>query len=261
MVSTKKTIKKPVKQETKTLTLNNKKPTNNEKKGLLNFLFSFNGHISKELFLGSTFILLFISFLLDLAYNIITYYTMPTMAGEIIYNVFMLIILLMVISIGYKRAHSLGISGFYSLVGTLIFKPYFALYTPKTDMAKDEEYKSKFERTKKIGYFFNKSIGKQILYITIIGIVSIVSYTSTYMFNDTTKESMKYVLSFVTGLAGFNLIQVLILNSKFVEKYYTPIVKIVSFFGYTALVVLSTIVVYTTYIFLALVQAMSTMPQ
>ncbi len=262
MVSTQKTTKKPAPKATKTLTLKTAEPKQITKKGLLNFLFSFNGHISKELFLGSTFILFLLITVLDMLLSAFSYYVMPNYYIEMANFIIKTILFIMLLSIGYKRAHSLGISGFYSIIGTALFKPYFALYAPKNDAANDNAYAPKFEKMKKIGSFFNKTMGRQILYIAIIGSISILSVGATYLLSTTpsTKESLPYIITFIIGLTGFNLLQVLLLQSKFTEKFYTPIVKVLSFIGYTISVIGVTIMIYTTYIFLALLQAMAANP-
>ncbi|MDE6224162.1 MAG: hypothetical protein K2M23_01660 [Alphaproteobacteria bacterium] len=228
------------------------------KKGLLNFLFSFNGNISKELFLGSTFILTITSLVIDLIFSVISNITLhPTL--DLVYGIIMLLIALIGISIGYKRAHSLGISGFYSIVGTVICKPFFAFFKPTEDKANDSQYAPSFTKTKKLGAFFGKTTGRQLLYIVLFAIIALIPY-SRISTQQSSAEAIKSIIAFIICIAGFNIIQIIILDSNWLKKYYAPIVKVLSFFGYTFLVIGITVLVYSTYILMAMLQAIQYMP-
>ncbi|MGN0929474.1 MAG: hypothetical protein ACI4N3_02435 [Alphaproteobacteria bacterium] len=229
------------------------------KKGLLNFLFSFNGNISKELFLGSTFILVIISLLTDIIFSLISNVSLHP-AFDLIYGIIMLLIALIGISIGYKRAHSLGISGFYSIIGTVICKPFFAFFKPEEDKANDSQYAPSFTRTKKLGAFFGKTTGRQLLYIVLIAIIALIPYSRISM-QQSSMEAIKSIIAFIIGIAGFNILQVIILDSNWLKKHYAPIVKVLSFFGYTFFIIGITVLVYSTYILMAMLQAIQYMPQ
>lgn len=277
MVTPKKNIKKATPKTTKPVakkptakvakTINTKtiqsKPvvakTTSSKKGLLNFLFSFNGNISKELFLGSTFILLLISLVLDLIFTGISSLMGYNPIVDWSYNIIAIILFIIAISLGYKRAHSLGISGFYSIVGTLLFKPYFCFFKSEKDEANDSAYKSNFEKIKKIGSFFGRTTITQLLYIALVGVLSLTPYMQPQLAQ--AQDAVKTIVAFIISIAGFNILQVIILDSKWLKKAYTPIVKVLSFFGYNFLIIGTTILIYSTYILLAMMQAMQTMPK
>ncbi|MBD5405292.1 DUF805 domain-containing protein [bacterium] len=228
--------------------------TTSDKKGLLNFLFSFNGNISKEVFLGSTLILTIISLIVDLIFSGISHISVHP-AFDYIYSIIMLLILIMGLSIGYKRAHSLGISGFYSIVGTVIFKPFFAFFKSSEDKANDSAYAPKFEKTKKVGTFFGKTMGRQLMYIVLIAIIALIPYARTTLLQQNA-DAIKKIISFIICIAGFNILQIIVLDSSWLKKVYAPVVKVLSFFGYTLLIIGITIMVYSTYILVAMMQAM-----
>lgn len=242
MTKTNKTVKAVAKKpETKPVV----KQTTNGKKGLLNFLFSFNGNISKELFLGATLTLSVINLVIQLISSFLP-------GNEILEYTFIVmtaIVMLMIISIGYKRAHSLQISGFYSLVGTIICKPFFAFFTPANDMANDNQYAPKFTRMKKIGVFFGKNMGTQLLYIILLMLIALTPYTAVAIQNQQgVISAIKGIIQFFIYIAGFNIIQIILLNSKELKKYYSPMVKVLSFFGYTFLIAGITFIICSVYI-------------
>lgn len=259
----KKTISKATASTTKTKSLQSKTvevKTPTQKKSLWNFLFSFNGNISKELFLGSTFILLLTSLLCETIFSLITLKLGYNPYIDWTYNIIALVLLVIAISLGYKRAHSLGISGFYSIVGTLLFKPYFCFFNPEKDTANDSAYAPKFERVKRIGTFFGKSSTTQILYITLLGILSLIPYSYAGGTPEAA-ETIRKISLIIIAIAGFNILQVLILNSKGLKKVYTPLVKVFSFIGYNFLIIGITVLIYSTYILLAMMQTMQVMPK
>ncbi len=251
MTNTNKTVKAAAKKpETKSVAKPTVKTTNG-KKGLLNFLFSFNGNISKELFLGATFILTVISLIIQL----ISSFLPENLIIEYVVTAILTIVMLMIISVGYKRAHSLGISGFYSLVGTIICKPFFAFFTPANDMANDNQYEPKFTGMKKIGAFFGKNIGRQLLYIVLLVVIALIPYTTVAIQAQQGPEatlSIQRIIRFFIYIAGFNIVQIILLNTDLLKKYYSPIVKVLSFFGYTFLIIGITFVLYSVWVMSAL---------
>ena len=251
-----KTVAKKTVAQTKPVQKQTVKTTNG-KKGLLNFLFSFNGNISKELFLGT-------SFMLTVTMLIIQLIIMLTAEINVIalpLKVIMLIVAIMMISIGYKRAHSLGISGFYSLVGTVICKPFFAFFAPANDMANDNQYTPSFTRAKKIGAFFGKTMGRQLLYIILLVCIALIPYIvmSLTVPMEGSAPGIKFITNFIIYLAGFNILQIILLNTTLLQKYYRPIVKVLSFFAYNIALITITVAVYATYIMLAMFNALSAM--
>lgn len=258
MVVSKKTTKPTKKTFAPAKTVNTKTTSTKDKKGLLNFLFSFNGNISKELFLGSTFILVVLSLIIDLVFSLISNITIHP-AFDLIYGIIMLIIALIGISIGYKRSHSLGISGFYSIIGTIICKPFFAFFTPANDMANDSQYAPSFTRTKKLGAFFGKTTAKQLLYIVLIAIIALIPYSRVSM-QQSSPEAIKSIIATIICIAGFNIIQIIMLDYSWLKKCYAPIVKVLSFFGYTFFIIGITVLIYSTYILMAILQAIQYMP-
>lgn len=248
MTNTNKTVKAAAKKPATKSVAKQTVKTTNGKKGLLNFLFSFNGNISKELFLGATLTLSVINLIIELLSAFIPENAITVYGTNIIVTVLML----MIISIGYKRAHSLGISGFYSLAGTLVCKPFFAFFTPANDMANDNQYEPKFTRTKKIGAFFNKNMGRQLLYIILLVLIALVPYTIATVQGQEATTAIKRIINFFIYLAGFNIVQIILLNTNLLKKYYTPIVKVLSFFGYTFIIIGTTILVYSALLMMAI---------
>ena len=219
--------------------------------GLLNFLFSFEGRISKNLFIGFTFFFTILSFLLD-----VISVSVPVENHQyfnVVFGIINLFILWIVIALGYKRAHSLGISGFYSIVGTVLFKPFFCFLRTERDFPNDSSYKNHFDRFKKIGFFFDKNLFTRILFILIIGALAVIPYALMSK-NNFMPQDIKNVLWFVLGVVVFNILQIFFLNAKWFRRYYTNALKVLSFVGYNLFI----ITVYSAYLLTMLQIAINT---
>ena len=90
-----------------------------KKKGLLSFLFSFNGKISKELYMGAALPLVA---LLALTSSLPT--TPEQKILNILFSVLFVISIFMVMAVSFKRSHALNISGIYSIASEY-FIPFF----------------------------------------------------------------------------------------------------------------------------------------
>ena len=231
---------------------------NGKRYGLLNFLFSFEGKISKNLFIGFSLFLALITLGLDLISVLI-----PTEGNQIAnttLSIINLVMLWIMVALGYKRAHSLGISGFYSIVGTVIFKPFFCFLRTDRDFANDGAYKQHFDKFKKIGYFFDKNIYTRILYIIVIGLIAAVPYTLIKK-NGVTPEDLKDIMYFILGIVIFNILQLFVINRKWFRKYYSNTVKVLSFIGYNTVVVAISVFFYSAYMLMIMMQSMQNMPK
>ncbi len=217
--------------------------------GLLNFLFSFEGRISKNLFIGFSLFFTVLSFILD-----IISVNVPVENSQVfntIFGIINLFILWIVIALGYKRAHSLGISGFYSIVGTILFKPFFCFLRTERDFPNDSSYKNHFDRFKKIGYFFDKNLFTRILFILIIGVLAVIPYLFMNK-NVFAGSDINNVLWFILGIVLFNILQIFFINVKWFRRYYSNILKVLSFVGYNLFV----ITIYSAYLITMLQIAM-----
>nr|MCR5506703.1 DUF805 domain-containing protein [bacterium] len=189
---------------------NRRRYTNNNGKrhGLLNFLFSFDGRISKNLFIGFSLLLAIISFALDLVS--ITISEENSRVFNMALNPVNLILLWICVALGYKRAHSLGISGFYSIIGVILFKPFFCFLKTERDFANDGAYKPHFDRFKTIGYFFDRNIFTRILYIIIMGAFAAIPYIMLKKTSLSPKDFTDIML-FIAGIIVFNIIQLFVI--------------------------------------------------
>ncbi len=219
------------------------------KRGLLNFLFSFDGKVSKNLFSGMTFLFagIYCIFQLISMFDIVQ-------NNEYIYVAFTILNILfiwMAIAIGYKRAHSLGISGIYSIVGTLLFRPFFSFYKPERDFANDLMYKNRFDKIKILGSFFNKNKFNQFIYTILVSIIFILPYAVAFR-NDIANQKETIMLIMLTIL--FNIVQIFVIEKKWVKKYYTNIVKVLSFISYNILIMAISILLYSLSLIIKLAQ-------
>ena len=198
---------------------NYKNSTPMKKKGLLNFLFSFNGKISKDLYIGTSF-LLSVFGVLSL---VIPVKPEQTVLG-ILVDILFVVLFVSCNAISFKRAHSLGISGIYSILGDGLFTPFFAFFKPERDFANDIMYKSRFEKLKKIGYFFNRNVITKLLFLAIIATLNIV-----VIVNGRNIPANSFYKFFVI-LFVWNVIQLYLARFNFVKKHYATVVKVLSFF-------------------------------
>ena len=255
MVETKNNYKKRYNRGTNHRRYNN--GGNGKRHGLLNFLFSLEGKISKNLFIGFGLFLTLISFAFDMISVAI-----PA-ENQIIDNAFNLvnlILLWILIALGYKRAHSLGISGFYSIIGTVIFKPFFCFLRTDRDFPNDSAYKNHFDRFKKIGYFFDKNIYTRILYILIIGTLTVVPYAFIKK-NALPSKDFVEILKFILGIVVFNILQLFVINKKWFRRYYSNTVKTLSFIGYNIVIVALSVFFYSAYILMLMMQSVQNTPK
>ena len=200
-----------------------------KKKGALSFFFSFKGAISRELFVGASLTLGLISLATSSVFNIASI-TNDTVLTAL--SAFQVIVLISLVSIGYKRAHALGMSGFYSIVGTSIFAPFFMFFRPANDSANDGAYLSRYESFKKIGAFFTKNAGRHVLYLLVIYAASMT--VSVFASGELRANDMT---QFLMLLLVFNMVQIPLLKRAWLRKYYMPIVKVLSFAAYNALII------------------------
>lgn len=220
------------------------------KHGLFNFLFSFDGKISKNLFTGTSLLLAGIYCIAQLLSMIPTF--QENVYAEATFSIINIIIGWAIVAVGYKRAHSLGISGIYSIVGTLLFRPFFSFYRPERDFANDAMYKRRFDGLKKIGNFFDKNKLTQIFYILCMALVILVPYI--ILFANNLSAEVKDNIIFIVLLIVFNILQLFIIEKRWVKKYYTNFVKVLSFISYNILVVSMAVLVYSLSLMIKLQQ-------
>jgi len=209
------------------------KPRATGTRGLINFFFSFSGSISKELYVGASTalsaLLLIIAFAFwgiagsieDLAMASVT-----QLAGA--YSLLTIIMLLVIslIAMGYKRSHALGMSGFYSIVGTNYFQAFFKFAKLDRDNPNDGAFTYKFSKFKWLGELANRNYATQIGYILLMASPSALLLT----------QGQASQFMFVWAMIAFNIIQVLVTKAGIVRKWYMSAVKVVSFLGYTYIV-------------------------
>lgn len=220
------------------------------KRGLFSFLFSFEGKISKNLFTGVSLLLAGVYCVAQLLSMLPAFQNNVYVEG--VFSVINIIIGWAVVAVGYKRAHSLGISGIYSIVGTILFRPFFSFYRPERDFANDAMYKRRFDGFKKIGNFFDKNKFTQTIYILIMALVIAIPYA--VVFANNWSEEMKDNLLFFILLIVFNILQLFVIEKRWVRKYYTNFVKVLSFISYNILVVSMAILVYSLSLMIKLSQ-------
>ena len=234
------------------------KPEGNVKKhGLLNFLFSFEGKISKNLFTGMALPLGVIALVLGLVKmsvqnSVGVDYGFLYTGLDIIY----ILCLWVIVALGYKRAHSLGISGIYSIVGTVLFKPFFCFYKADRDFANDAMYKNRFDGIKKFGAWFDKNNVTRIFYVLLFTLLSIIPYITTTANRDVVlggeSPVMNSVMVLMIIIALFNILQLFLFNTKWFKKYYVNILKVLSFIAYNLVVISMTIFIYTLFMLVSI---------
>jgi hypothetical protein len=215
-------------------------------KGSISFYFSFLGSISRELYTGAQFVIGIACIVLGVASNMAGLNEGPALWAI---GAAQMLLLISLFSIGYKRAHALGISGFYSIAGMSLFSPFFMLFKPAADAADDRSFAPRFDAFKKIGAFFTKNTRRYVLYL----FVSWAIYTCAVMLNSGSSE-FNYAAAFMACLFAFRLIQLPFITTNFVKKYYVYAVKTLSFIAYTALVIYVTIAATYLYILIDIYQ-------
>ncbi|MBR1545018.1 MAG: hypothetical protein IJ638_03700 [Alphaproteobacteria bacterium] len=231
---------------------------NGKRHGLLNFLFSFEGRISKNLFIGFGLFLTVISFAFDMLSVAVP--AEGHKIFDIVFNVINLILLWILVALGYKRAHSLGISGFYSIIGTILFKPFFCFLRTERDFANDGAYKHHFDRFKKVGYFFDRNMFTRIIYILLIGVLAAIPYVVLKKSTLSPKDFTDIML-FILGIVVFNIFQLFVINARWFRRYYSNIVKVLSFIGYNIFVVAVSVFFYSAYILMMMMQSLQVAPK
>ena len=217
-------------------------------KGILHFWYSFTGSISKELYTGAVAILtassLTLGIALTLALNFMPATTSVATVNAMLYTfgVLQVLIVLSMVAIAYKRAHALGISGFYSIVGSSIFSPYFKYFKSSVDAPKDGDYRCSFSRLKRLGGFITKNAASMITYLVLVALVTVL------LGMDAGRATLDSASRILVWLAAFNIIQVLSVDFKLVQRFYTPVVKVLSLAAYT-IVVIEITRIYTAYQF------------
>ncbi|MDR1477096.1 MAG: hypothetical protein LBI17_03140 [Rickettsiales bacterium] len=202
-------------------------------KGRLSFYFSFLGSISKELYTGAQFVLGALLIVIGVAFNLSGVKEGPVLW---VMSAAQLLLLISVASLGYKRAHSLGISGFYSLAGMTLFTPFFMLFKPAADRSDDGSFAPKFATFRKIGAFFTKNARRFALYLLLSWVLS----TGAAIIGDTAHE-FNDVAKFMSCLFALRLIQLPFVSLGFAKKYYAYAVKTLSFVAFNAFVIFFTI--------------------
>ncbi|MDR0367361.1 MAG: hypothetical protein LBH41_02180 [Rickettsiales bacterium] len=225
-------------------------------KGLFGFFFGFTGAISKELYLGATVVFEILTIGLMALQSLLP----ETPAGAPVANpgayyaimTAMLVLFVSNLSYGYRRAHALGISGFYSIVGGTLFLPFFAFWRADRDGANDGAYRRQIPAFKKLGAVLGRNIWTQMALISVIFAVLICSnaHASGQWWNQP---------QVVTACAwAFNMVQVLVAGRRFafMRRFYSNAVKVVSFFAYNAIVIFVTAGVVAQMMLAAMLQAL-----
>ena len=192
-------------------------------KGLLNFLFSFNGKISRNLLIGFSFLFAVIYSALNIAGALVENHTV-----NIVLSVISLVVFVSNLAISCKRAHALGISGIYS-VFFFVCLPFFCFNKSDRDFGNDNVYKPRFSIFKKFGALVNKNVFTKIAYVFILFVI---------MFAPIVFDPSG-VKGFVVATAIFvviNLLQMLLLKFRWFRHNYTGVVKVCTFVAYNLFV-------------------------
>ncbi|MDR3126584.1 MAG: hypothetical protein LBT92_03055 [Rickettsiales bacterium] len=204
-------------------------------RGLISFFFSFSGSISKELYIGSSLAMCVIFVVLAAVFGTLMPEegAQPTLGTQIALWAAGLPALLAAescIALGYKRSHAMGMSGFYSLVGTTYMQAFFKFFRADRDNPSDGAYAYKFSRFKAVGAIVNKNWATRIIYLALMASPAFLAF--------------KADPEFASNLPGLymlfcvNALQVFFAMTGFAKRYYAPIVKVLSFAGYTYLIMM-----------------------
>ncbi|MCL2439526.1 MAG: hypothetical protein FWD15_03360 [Alphaproteobacteria bacterium] len=196
------------------------------KRGLASFLFGFTGSISKELYTGA-YIVSYILFSLMIGLQLLTAGAPAFIGGAITAIEIMLFIV--ILSLGYKRAHALGFSGIYSIVGTTLFAPLFMFYRSDRDNAGDGSYKYAFTKFKKLGSYLGKDA---IMKIATIAAVFAINALMNAPRTGADAASLSNFQMMILGLFVFNVAQLWLYKFAFVRRYYINTFKVLSFLAY-----------------------------
>ncbi|MDR1009464.1 MAG: hypothetical protein LBL52_04410 [Rickettsiales bacterium] len=221
------------------------------KKGLFSFFYGFTGSISRELYTGAyvalsvlLFIIIGVQGIYASKYMSAAEPSQIATAGLYTLVIVGLVLLVSLVSFGYRRAHALGISGFYSIMGSSLFAPFFMFYRSERDNANDGAYSYAFTKFKKLGSFLGKTnLHKVVFLILLFGIgmatqVPDAKDAADGMFSDYQKLTL--------CLLAFNILQVFVAGVPFVRRYYANTVKVASFVAYNTVVILITASVVAT---------------
>lgn len=223
MVNTENRYKKPVSGSYNNQRYRNTKPV--EYRSFLRFLISPSGKMSRDLFVGLRTVMVLIVMMLSFAFSFI-----PATSRVLVYtsNIVSYIMMWIIIAAGYKRAHALGISGFYSIIGTAFAKPFFEFNKQDNDYI-SENIKTPLKRLKKFGNFVNKNLWTKITYLIISYLVMF-----GFMLLATNKQGIKAfeILKFVGIFAGINIAQLFLIKLRYFRHFYMQIVKVCIFFLY-----------------------------
>ena len=190
-----------------------------ETRGFLNFLFSFNGKISKNLFIGYIFLVAVLYSGLNIAGAFV-----ENKIASLVLSLFSLLLFVSDIAVGIKRAHALGISGIYSVLG-FVCVPFFGFNRSDRDFGNDNIYKSKFKLFKAIGNFVNRNVFTKVLYLILFFAIMF----APMIFEPSGVKGF-VVATLVTVL--FNVLQMLLLKFRWFRHRYTGFVKVCTFICY-----------------------------
>ena len=209
-----------------------------ESRGLFQYIFSLQGVMSRDLFAG------FMPFIFIITLGIQSLSLIDSLSKVASYTIgiIYLIFVWLTVTTAYKRAHALGISGWYSIIGVALNMPFFYFNRQDNEYIHENVKGCSFKFFKSIGAFLNKNLFIKFLYILCI-------YAIVYSTNRN-----KDILVFVLGIASFNMLQLIFGFRKFFVKYYKNIVKVSSFISYN-IVILSIGMVLGQLLFLVQLQS------
>ena len=203
-------------------------------RGILNFLFSFNGKISRNLVVG-------FGFFLGIIYSIVGCANALIKNPSIDYAFSFVAIILFIIDVAVncKRAHALGISGIYSVFG-FVCAPFFYFNRSDRDFANDNVYKPRFNFFKKFGAFVNRNVFTQIVYLVFFFVIMFAPLLCKPDFSDRDAviDAVKTFGVSVVSLVVFNLAQMLLLRMRWFRYHYVGFVKTATFVAYNMVVML-----------------------
>lgn len=222
MVNTENKYKKPTKGlYNNTQRYRTQRPV--EYRSFVRFLISPSGKMSRDLFVGLRLVMYLISLVVFIGNSFI-----PQTNTALVYTsrTLLFIVSWITIAMGYKRAHALGISGFYSIVGTSFARPFFEFNKQDNDYI-TENIKTPLKKLRKFGNFVNKNIWTKLGYLIgfyIIGFIFMVIVGN--------KSQLMAMLKFTGFFAGINIIQLLLVQVRFFRHIYMQLVKVASFIIY-----------------------------
>lgn len=208
-------------------------------KSLLNFLFSVNGKISKNLFIGFSLLFALLTTLLTVVSIFVSKSSESSGIASAVLTVLLFVFVFLNIILGYKRAHALGISGIYSIFG-IVCLPFFCFNRSDRDFANDNVYKPRFNVFKKVGAFVNKNVFTQIAFLVVFFVLDFAPWLCQPDFNDR-DAVIDSVWNFgfcVGALVVFNLLQMMLLKVRWFRHHYVGFVKTATFVAYNVVIML-----------------------